>query len=217
MASAPVSTATALPRGMKDNPRLSQWLRFGRNGTVSVTSGKVELGQGILTALAQIAAEELDVAFERIRMVPAATPASPDEGVTSGSLSIQDSGSALRLACAEVRALLLECAARRLGVPVAELEVNDGRVRHASGPATDYWALADEGMFAREATGSAEPKPPARYRIVGTNVPRLDIPRKAAAQAGHIANPAIVVPGRSYGIDSMIVSRGPQCVQLVKG
>ena len=194
--SAAVTTAP-LPASLKGNPVLSQWLRLERDGTVSVTPGKVELGQGIVTALAQIAAEELDVAFERIRMVPAATPASPDEGVTSGSMSIQDSGSALRLACAEARALLLERAARRLGVPVAELEVSDGRIRHASGPATDYWSLADEGVFAREATGCAEPKPPARYRIVGTNVPRLDIPRKAAAQAGFIQD--LVWPGMLFG------------------
>ena len=74
---AAVATAP-LPASLGDNPRLSQWLRIGREETVSIMPGKVELGQGIATALAQIAAEELDVAFDRIRMVPAATPASPD-------------------------------------------------------------------------------------------------------------------------------------------
>ena len=192
-----MSATAALPPSLKANPRLSQWLRFGRDGTVSVMPGKVELGQGIVTALAQIAAEELDVAFERIRMVPAAAPASPDEGVTSGSLSIQDSGSALRLACAEARALLLQRAAQRLGVAAAELEVSDGRISHASGPATDYWSLADEGILEREATGSAAPKSPDRYRIVGTSVPRLDIPRKAAAQAGFIQD--LEWPGMLFG------------------
>ena len=140
--SAAITTAP-LPASLKDNPRLSQWLRLERDGTVSVIPGKVELGQGIVTALAQIAAEELDVAFERICMVPAATPASPNEGVTSGSLSIQDSGSALRFACAEARVLLLESAARQLGVPAAELAVNDGEISHRSGAATSYWALAE--------------------------------------------------------------------------
>ena len=81
----------------------SQRVRFEPDGTVSVASGKVELGQGILTALAQIAAEELGVALEKIRMLPASTAYSPDEGVTSGSLSVQDGGKALRLACAEAR------------------------------------------------------------------------------------------------------------------
>jgi CO/xanthine dehydrogenase Mo-binding subunit len=192
-------TTVQLPASLKDNPRLSQWLRLERDGTVSILPGKVELGQGIVTALAQIAAEELDVAFERIRMVPAATPSSPNEGVTSGSLSIQDSGSALHLACAEARALLLERAARQLGVPAAELDVSDGQISHQSGASTSYWAMADagEGTLEREATGSAAPKPHARYRIVGTNVPRLDIPRKAAAQAGFIQD--LVWPGMLFG------------------
>lgn len=186
-----------LPASLKDNPRLSQWLGFGRDGTVRITPGKVELGQGIVTALAQIAAEELDVAFGRIRMVPTATPESPNEGVTSGSLSIQDSGSALRLACAEARALLLERASRQLGVPAAELQVSDGRISHSGGAATDYWSLADQGLLEREASGNAEPKSPARYRIVGTSVPRLDIPRKAAAHAGFIQD--LVWPGMLFG------------------
>jgi CO/xanthine dehydrogenase Mo-binding subunit len=84
------------PGSLQKNPRLSQWLRVHRAGAVSIFSGKVEIGQGILTALAQIAAEELGIALERIRMVAADTSVSPDEGVTSGSLSIQDSGAALR-------------------------------------------------------------------------------------------------------------------------
>src|SRR5437870_4116037 len=123
---------------LEKNPHLSRWLRIRPDGTVSIFSGKVEIGQGILTALAQIAAEELDVSIERIRMVAADTAGSPDEGVTSGSLSIQDSGTALRIACAEARALLLERAARRLGVPAAELRVEDGSVR-AGAHATSYW------------------------------------------------------------------------------
>ncbi len=81
----------------------SQRVRFEPDGTVTVMVGKVELGQGILTALAQIAAEELGVPLERIRMLPASTAYSPDEGVTSGSLSVQEGGKALRLACAEAR------------------------------------------------------------------------------------------------------------------
>ncbi|MGH8692209.1 MAG: molybdopterin cofactor-binding domain-containing protein, partial [Burkholderiales bacterium] len=92
------------PAALSDARRLSQRVHFERDGTVSVASGKVELGQGILTALAQIAAEELGVALHRIRMLPASTAYSPDEGVTSGSQSIQEGGKALRAACAELRA-----------------------------------------------------------------------------------------------------------------
>ena len=88
---------------MNKPERLAQRVRFEADGTVSVTTGKVELGQGISTALAQIAAEELDVDLQKIRVLPASTEASPDEGVTSGSLSIQDGGKSLRAACAEAR------------------------------------------------------------------------------------------------------------------
>src|SRR5258708_12884191 len=74
------------------NPKLAQWVRVHRDGTVSIFSGKVEIGQGISTALAQIAAEELGITLGRIRMVPADTAGSPDQGGPSGSPSLQDSG-----------------------------------------------------------------------------------------------------------------------------
>jgi CO/xanthine dehydrogenase Mo-binding subunit len=88
---------------MPDNTPQLQRIRFEPDGTVSVTVGKVELGQGIVTALAQIAADELGVPLEKIRMLPASTAYSPDEGVTSGSQSVSEGGKALRLACAEAR------------------------------------------------------------------------------------------------------------------
>jgi len=83
--------------------KLPQRVRFEADGTVSIATGKVELGQGISTALAQIAADELGVDLSKVRILPASTEYSPDEGVTSGSLSIQDGGKALRQACAELR------------------------------------------------------------------------------------------------------------------
>jgi len=126
--------AKPLPGSLRVNPRLSQWLRFRAEGHVEVFSGKVEIGQGILTALAQIVAEELDVTLEQVRMVPASTGRSPDEAVTSGSLSIQESGTALRHVCAEVRAIYLGAAAARLDLPVAALtEITAARIGLAQG------------------------------------------------------------------------------------
>src|ERR1019366_8624695 len=90
----------SLPGSLAANPVLARWLDFGRGGEVTVRVGKVEYGQGIWTALAQVAAEELQVDLARVRMAPVSTSTSPDEGVTSGSRSVQDSGSALRQACA---------------------------------------------------------------------------------------------------------------------
>ena len=142
----------ALPGSLQTNPRLSHWLRFRSDGIVEVSSGKVEIGQGILTAIAQIVADELDVDLARVRMLPASTARSPNEGVTSGSLSIEQSGSALRFACAEARALHLEAAAQRLGVRVQDLSVRDGTIAGPGNLRTSYWELAEDGLLDRDAT-----------------------------------------------------------------
>src|SRR6185503_13338799 len=96
-----------LPGSLNTNRTLDGWLRINANGTVTIFTGKCELGQGILTALAQIASDELDVAYERIEMVSADTARTPNEGQTAGSLSVENSGTALRYACAEARQILL--------------------------------------------------------------------------------------------------------------
>ena len=177
------------PAALTDARRLSQRVHFERDGTVSIASGKVELGQGIATALLQIAAEELDVEISRIRLLPASTAYSPDEGVTSGSLSIQDGGKALREACAKVRRLLLEKAARRFDVPLQELRVEDGTIRGRD-IKVSYWEFAeDEG----EIPGDAPVKPQAAYTVVGASVPRVDLPRKFAGEASYVHD--MVIPG----------------------
>src|SRR6187431_1324288 len=104
-----------LPPHLAANPRLSRWLLVAADGTVTLRTGKVELGQGILTALALVAAEELDLDPASVRVAPASTELGPDEGPTAGSMSVADSGSAVRHAAAAVRALFLEAAAVRLG------------------------------------------------------------------------------------------------------
>ena len=184
------------PGSLEKNPRLSQWLRVHRDGTVSIYSGKVEIGQGILTALAQIAAEELGIAIERIRMVPADTAVSPDEGVTSGSLSIQDSGVALRRACAHARALLLESAAARLAVSARDVQVADGAVL-AGGRSTSFWECAEDALFDREVDETAALRSPGDYRVVGKPTPRRDLPDKIAGQPRFIQDMAL--PRMLYG------------------
>ena len=167
-----------LPGSLQTNPRLSQWLKFRPDGIVEVFSGKVEIGQGILTAIAQIVADELDVDLNRIRMVAATTAASPNEGVTSGSLSIQHSGTALRFACAEARALHLDAAAQRFGVPVSDLSVIDGTIAGPGNLRTSYWEFAGDNLLERDATAKVAPKPLDRRRLAGHATPRLDIPDK---------------------------------------
>ena len=176
--------APQLPANLKANPRLDRWVRFDADRTVTVFSGKVELGQGIETAMAQIAAEELDVPLDRVALVAGDTAIGPNEGFTAGSQSIEQGGTAMRAACAEVRKLFVETAARRLEVSAAELAVRDGTIEV---PGTDlrtsYWDLAAEVSLAREATGEAAPKPAARYSIIGKSVPRRDLPAKFTGAA----------------------------------
>jgi len=168
----------ALPGSLQSNKRLSQWLRFRSDGVVEVSSGKVEIGQGILTAIAQIVADELDVDLARICMLPASTAASPNEGVTSGSYSIEHSGLALRYACAEARAIFLDAAAQRLGVAAQGLAVRDGTIAGPGNLRTSYWELADQGLLDRDATAKVAPKPVSARQVAGTAAGRLDIPDK---------------------------------------
>jgi len=172
-------TATAqLPTNLNANPRLSRWLRFDAAGFVVLSPGKIEIGQGIITALAQIAADELDVDLARVRMIPATTAASPNEGVTSGSLSVEQSGSAVRYAAAQARAIYLGAAAQRLGVAAESLEVQDGTIVGPGNLRTSYWELADDALLARDASPGATPKAPASRRVAGTPAARLDLPDK---------------------------------------
>ncbi len=171
--------AIVLPKSLQDTPRLERWIGFSEAGTVSLAVGKVEIGQGITTALAQIAAEELDVAVHRLRVTSGDTDAAPDEGMTTSSMSIEMSGASVRIVAAEVRALFLAEAARRLNCAASDLAIADGAILRA-GAATglDYWSLAPAVPLARDVTGSAAAKPHAAHRVVGQSTPRLDLPGK---------------------------------------
>jgi len=190
-------TGESLPASLRGNPRLSRWLRFRADGVVEVRSGKVEIGQGILTALAQIVADELDIAPARITMMPASTAESPNEGVTSGSLSIQDSGKALRYACAEARSIFFDAAAARLGVARESLRAENGEIVAASGERTSYWALADEGLLERDATATVAPKEAAQHGCIGRNAARLDLPDKVFGRPRYVHD--IDLPSMLHG------------------
>ncbi|MGH6753696.1 MAG: molybdopterin cofactor-binding domain-containing protein, partial [Bradyrhizobium sp.] len=182
----PSPPPSKLPVSLAANPKLSSWLKFSAQGQVTVSPGKVEIGQGIVTVLAQIAADELDIDLSRVQMVRASTAVSPNEGVTSGSLSVQQSGRALRHACAEVRRIFLQQASERLGVGIEALDVDDGTISGPGNVTTSYWELADEISLDRDATPDAKPKPATRRALAGTSVQRLDIPDKVFAKARFI-------------------------------
>jgi nicotinate dehydrogenase subunit B len=192
------SAPARLPADLEANRRLDSWLRINPEGNIEAFTGKVELGQGNLTALAQIAAEELDVAFERVRMRPVDTSHSPDESYTAGSASIEASGSALRYAAANARAILLEMAGAKLGVPVDGLTVDDGVISSsAAASRVTYWQLASETPLARNASSDVPLKSPSKYRIVGTSAPRLDIPAKLTGGEAYVQD--MRVPGMLFG------------------
>jgi nicotinate dehydrogenase subunit B len=192
------SGASPLPADLAANPVLARWLDFSRDGEVTVRVGKVEYGQGIWTALAQVAAEELQVTLARVRVAPVSTSTSPDEGVTAGSLSVEDSGSALRQACAQARGLLLDAAAARLGIPPAALAVSDGQIQTDGGPTgLSYWTLAQPGMLDRPAEAPVPPRPPGDWSVAGRSAPRLDIPDKVTGRPRFLHD--LVLPGMAYG------------------
>lgn len=170
--SPPVRPVPSLER----NRRLGDWITIEAAGRVVVRSGKVELGQGVLTALAQIVAEELDVAIGRVVMEPARTGTSPNEMYTAGSMSVQHSGDALREVCARVRAIYLAEAASELFRPPDSLTVVDGEIRADYGGFTSYWALADDALLDVDAVAAvaAPTKAAGRYRLIGRTLPRLD-------------------------------------------
>src|SRR5258708_20827839 len=129
------------PLPLSDARRLTQRVHFERDGTVSIVTGKVELGQGITTALVQIAADELGVDLHKVKMLPVSTAYSPDEGVTSGSLSIQAGGKGLRKACADLPQLLKKSGKK------------------------SYWELEVAGS---EIPADAPDKAAGDYKVVGT-------------------------------------------------
>jgi len=185
-----------LPGSLNINRQLSRWVRFNSDGTASVQVGKVEIGQGILTALAQIAADELDLGFHQVRIVTANTVSNPNEGMTSGSRSVEDSGEALRFACAEIRTLFLQAAARQLGVSIEKLQITEGRI-HGDHKHTSYAALAPAVNLDREATAEIPPKQAADLTLVGKNAQRIDLPGKVFGGSSYVQD--LDLPGMAHG------------------
>ncbi len=172
-------SAPVLPASLVENPRLDRWIKFEADRTVRIATGKVEMGQGIVTAIGQIAAEELDVPLARIAVLSGDTTHGPDELYTTSSLSVDVSGGSVRLVCAEVRAKALERAALRLNCSRDELTVVDGRfLQNGAATGQDYWTVASEIDLTQNVTGTTPPKPASAYQVVGQSVPRLDLPAK---------------------------------------
>ncbi len=205
-----VAGAAPAPGIVPDPARLDSWLAIAEDGSVTVFTGALELGMGVSTAYAQIVAEELDVAFRSVSVVMGDTARTPDQGGIGGSRAVEFGARPLRNAAAEARRVLLELASARLGAPAEQLTVRDGIVRRTDDPTrtASYGELIGGRRFdvtlkvsgeylATNATGSARPKSPDQYTIVGQPVPRIDIPDKATGRFSYIVD--VRVPGMLHG------------------
>jgi nicotinate dehydrogenase subunit B len=186
-----------LPGSLQNNRMLDAWIRINADGSATVCTGKVELGQGIVTALAQIAAEELELPLARVRMISGDTERTPNEGVTSGSQSIEYGGTALRLAGAEVRSILLDAAAKKLGVGPDALTVAEGTIATADGRKVTYGDLAGGIDLKREVSAKTTPKPASAHKIVGQSIHRFDIPNKVTGGPSYVQD--MRPPGMLHG------------------
>jgi nicotinate dehydrogenase subunit B len=183
---AAASNATPLPGSLAKSPYLDAWIRIDANGKISVFTGKAELGQGIKTAIVQVAAEELKVKVTAIHLVTADTELTADEQFTAGSHSLQDSGTAIRNAAAQVRELLIATAAERLAVSNTQLRAHNGRIVADDGRSLNFGELVDGTILRVQAQPTSVLTPPEQFMLMGKAVPRLDIPTKVTGGTAYI-------------------------------
>ena len=184
-ANAAEAAAGKLPGSLAHFPMLDSWIRIDAAG-ITVFTGKAELGQGLRTALIQVAAEELSVPFNAITLVTADTARTPNEGYTAGSHSTPDSGTAILNAAAQVRAILVALAATSWSLPAESLTTRDGAVHAPDGRAVRYADLVTDTTLHQSAAVRSALKSPTDYTIMGKPQPRVDIPAKVTGGAAHI-------------------------------
>ena len=179
--------------------QLDSWLIVQKDGSVTVMTGKVELGTGVSTSLRQIVAEELDCPFEKITWIQGDTANTVDQAPTFGSQTIKRGGSQLRQAAAEAKATLLSLAATRLGVSVEDLTVTQGVIsaRGNAKKSVSYADLLGGVSFNKEVSGKVTPKNPSAYTVVGKPVPRVDVPLKVTGDHIYVQN--LRLPGMLHG------------------
>jgi nicotinate dehydrogenase subunit B len=175
-----------LPGSLSTQPRLDAWIHIAPDGHATVFTGKAELGQGIKTALVQIAMDELDVADNGVTLVTADTGRTPDEGITAGSHSMQDSGTAILNAAANVRYLLAEEAARRWNVAPDTLLTGSGKIRAPDGRSIGYGDLAAALNLQVDARPGIPGKARGSRRFIGRSVRRVDIPAKLTGGIAYV-------------------------------
>ena len=174
------------------------FLAIHADGTVTLFSGKVDLGTGARAALRQMAAEELDVPLDRITMIEGDTALTPDQGATAGSYGVARGGMQIRRAAATARQALLDRAAQRLGRPASDLEVIDGLVRPMGGGAgVSYADLVGDQRLNLTVNEKIPLKNPGKFHVIGKPAQRTDVPGKVTGRHGFVHD--FSVPGMLHG------------------
>lgn len=227
-AAPPASLPAPRPGSLKDTPFLDSWIRIDAKGEITVFTGKAELGQGIRTAIQQVAAEELGVPFEALKLITADTGLTPNEGYTAGSQSMPESATAVRNAAAQVREILIAEAAKRASLLAEQLRAENGSVVALDGQRFTYGDLVSGTLLHIEAQPQSRLRSPDTFKVMGKSIPRVDIPAKVTGGAAYVQDmrPAGMVHGRvvrppSYGakllnVDTGMVERMPGVVAVVR-
>jgi len=216
---------SVLPADLKANPVLSRWIAVEDDGTLTVRTGKVELGQGAVTAIVSLAADELGVPVGRLNVVAGDTSRAPDEGITSGSQSIELGGSAMRHAAAMVRELFAAAAKRRIANPGGAVRLEDGRFFLDGGSVSyDYRDLREDVDL--NVLASDLPAPSFLGNSSPENTARLDLPAKLSGAAfihdldipglchGRVLRPPH--PGaRLHAFDQSLIERLPGVISVL--
>ena len=211
----PPASGPKLPGSLSRTPYLDAWIRIDADGSATAFTGKAELGQGIKTALLQIAAEELEMPVNRVKIITADTVLTANEGYTAGSHSTQDSGTALRNAAAQVREILIGAAARRWSLPAEKLEAVKGEVVAPNGARLAYGELVSPTLLHLAAQPTSKLKDPASFTAMGESLPRVDIPAKVTGGATYVQD--IRLPGMLHARVVRPPSYGAQLVSLDPG
>jgi CO/xanthine dehydrogenase Mo-binding subunit len=217
-----------LPGSLDKAPYLDAWIAIGGDGAVTVFTGKSELGQGIKTALIQCAAEELDVDPATITLITADTERTANEGYTAGSHSMQDSGTAILHAAAQVRGILIELAATRLNLAADQMHAKSGAVVANDGRSVAYKELVTGQELHRSAQPQSPLKNPKTFTVIGRPVQRVDIPGKVTGAPMYVQDlrpegmlHARVVRPPNYGaelvaVDIAAVEKLPGVIKVVR-
>lgn len=213
---------------LADYPMLDSWIRIDEQGKITVFTGKAELGQGVKTAFIQVAAEELEVDPAAITLLTADTGQTPNEGYTAASHSMEESGTAIFNAAAQVRTILLDWASERFDVPADQLQSANGAVRAPDGRTVSYGDLVRGRSLHVRAKPQSQRKDPKDFTVIGKSLPRVDIPAKVTGGVAYVQDlrldgmvHARVVRPPTYGaklvsVDTDAAEEAPGVIRVIR-